>query len=87
MRNGKHKGVKNFCIIAAILVYILVGAGIYRDYGLSSDEPTERISTLVNVKYLISLFDQDRASEMEVPDLMTYDDRYYGTLLHMPNMI
>lgn len=87
MRNGKHKGVKNFCIIAAILVYILVGAGIYRDYGLSSDEPTERISTLVNVKYLISLFDQDRASEMEVPDLMTYDDRYYGTLLQMPTMI
>lgn len=87
MRSEKCKRLKNYCIIVVVLLYFLLGTGIYKDYGISTDEPTERTSTLVNVKYLISLFDQDKASEMEVPDLMTYDDRYYGTILQMPAVI
>lgn len=79
--------INHFIIIAAFLAYLAVGIGIYRDYGISSDEPTERISTLVNVKYILTFLGHDHAAQMEVPELETYSDRYYGTLLQMPSVV
>ena len=83
----KTDKVINYLIILAFAVYLVLGIGIYRDYGISADEPTERVSTLVNAKYIFEFLDIDKASEMEVPNLKEYKDRYYGTFLQMPTMI
>lgn len=77
----------NCLIILAFVAYLILGIFIYRDYGISSDEPTERVSTLVNVKYILNFFGIDKAEELEVPDLEDYKDKYYGTFLQMPTII
>lgn len=82
-----RKPVINCIIVLAFAVYLVVGIFVYRDYGISADEPTERVSTLVNVKYILNTLGIDKASEMEVPDLEDYEYKYYGTFLQMPTMI
>ncbi len=78
---------KNCLIILAFVIYLILGISVYRDYGISSDEPTERVSTLVNVKYILNFFDIDKAAEPEALELKDYKDKYYGTFLQMPTMI
>ncbi len=77
----------NVIIVMLLLAYFAVGVLVYRDYGISSDEPTERISTLVNVKYVLNFFGADHMSEYDIPDLETYIYRNYGTFLQMPSII
>lgn len=87
MEKKNSKVFINIIIIVALLAYIALGVAIYRDYGISSDEPTERISTLVNVKYVLNFLGSDRMAEYDVPDLETYIYRNYGTFLQMPAAI
>lgn len=87
MKEKNKKNLINCLIVLVFLAYLALGIGIYRDYGISSDEPTERISTLVNVKYVLNFFGMDKMSGFDVPDLETYQDRYYGTFLQMPTVI
>lgn len=75
-----------YFIILVFLVFLMVGIKIYRDYGISSDELTERVSTVVNAKYVMDVLGID-TSGIEVPELSEYPDRYYGTILQMPTMI
>lgn len=77
----------NFIIIVMFLAYLMLGIGVCRDYGISSDEPTERLSTLINVKYVLTSFKVECMSGFDVPDLETYDCRNYGTFLQMPSVI
>ena len=85
MKNRKQ--MTKCLIVFAFAVYLLVGIFIYQDYGISADEPTERISTLVNVKYILKILGIDKETGIEVPDLTEYKDKYYGTFLQMPAMI
>lgn len=85
MKIGKQ--VINCLIVLAFAAFLLVGILIYRDYGISADEPTERVSTLVNAKYILNTLGVDKATEIEVPDLEDYEYKYYGTFLQMPTMI
>lgn len=85
MKNRKR--MTKCLIVFAFAVYLLVGIFIYQDYGISADEPTERISTLVNVKYILSILNVEKAEAIDVPDLADYKDRYYGTLLQLPTSI
>lgn len=87
MKKKTAKNLANYLAAIVFLVYLLLGTGLYRDYGISVDEPTERISTLVNVKYVLSFLDAGKAAAMEVPDLGEYKDKYYGTLLQMPSAV
>ena len=85
MKNRKR--MTKCLIVFVFAVYLLVGIFIYQDYGISADEPTERISTLVNVKYIFKILGIDKETGIEVPDLTEYKDKYYGTFLQMPAMI
>lgn len=81
------KGLINCIVLVVFLAYLALGVRVYRDYGISADEPTERLSTLVNVKYALNFLGADRMSGFDVPDLETYSERNYGTLLQMPSVI
>lgn len=84
MKKKTTKRLMHFLIILAFLAYLLLGIGIYQDYSISPDEPTERVSTLINVKYVLNYWGIDKADEIDLPDLPDYKDRYYGTFLQMP---
>jgi hypothetical protein len=63
-----------FLVGVFFLCLIILGFFIYRDYGLSWDEPTSHRNGQVALKYIL---DGD-------PELWTYSERYYGTLFEMP---
>ena len=69
----------NVIIVMLLLAYFAVGVLVYRDYGISSDEPTERISTLVNVKYVLNFFGADHMSE--------YDRHFFHRVFHIPHRV
>lgn len=77
----------NVAAIVLLAIYIFVGLSVYGDYGISTDELIERLSAYTNIKYVVSLFDEEKAEKIQAPDLMTYKDRYYGLLLQMPTIV
>lgn len=81
----KDKIVKTIPIIL-LIGYIVLGLFIYDDYGISTDEVTERRTTLINVKYIMNMVGYDGLSDMD-DDLLEYKDRYYGVFLQMPCVI
>ncbi len=87
MWKRSNKNFTNFIVMLLLLAYLALGVSVYRDYGISADEPTERISTLVNVKYALNFWGADYMSEYDIPDLETYIYRNYGTFLQMPSVI
>lgn len=87
MEKKANRGLINCIVLVVFLAYLALGVRVYRDYGISADEPTERLSTLVNVKYALNFLGADRMSGFDVPDLETYSERNYGTLLQMPSVI
>ena len=59
MWKKRKENLINVIIVMLLLAYFAVGVLVYRDYGISSDEPTERVSTLVNVKYALNVMGGD----------------------------
>ena len=47
---------KNICLTLFFLSLLMIGIYIYQDYGLSWDEPTERLTGLVNLNYIEEFF-------------------------------
>ncbi len=74
-KSGKYFALFFLCI------YILIGVFIYKDYSVSTDEPNERRTMYVNLNYITTLLGKE---SMEVEDLHSYIDRYYGIFLQMP---
>jgi hypothetical protein len=61
---------------AAILffgIYLFIGLLIYRDYGISWDEPPQRTIGVLNVQYILGLNQ----------DLLGYFDRFYGPVFEI----
>lgn len=83
----KKNNISKYIVIAFFAIYLVVGILIYKDYGISSDEPTERTTTLVNVKYVLETFGLDKADGIAVPELEEYSDKYYGTILQIPTFV
>ncbi len=77
-------------LILSVLLFIvifIVGIVIYDDYGLSTDEPTERTSSFVNLKFILRKVLGEAAVPdplKNYPELETYLDNEYGVLLQMP---
>lgn len=65
------------------LIYFLIGLCIFKDYGISTDEPFERSTMYVNLSYILNQFGRE---PMNVPALETYEDKYYGMVLQMPTI-
>src|SRR5215467_6984714 len=72
--------------ILCFLVLLVIGLCIYRDYGISWDEPKQRISGAVTLKYLAERFApsllNDTANHLE--SLNDYKDRDYGIAFETP---
>jgi len=74
-------------VILLFAVYFIIGMFIYRDYGVSTDEHSERLTSLANYTYvmerLMSASDSESVQQAlrNAPDLMTWHDRYYGVAL------
>lgn len=87
MERKKTKGLINCIVLVIFLAYLALGVRIYKDYGISADEYTEHLSTLVNVKYALNFLNVDRMSGFDIPDLETYSERNYGVFLQIPSVI
>lgn len=77
------RGGKCLILFAACL-YLLVGAAVFRDYGVSTDEPNERKTMYINANYVLTLLGKEL---MDVPELDSYEDKYYGIFLQMPTAV
>lgn len=68
------------------LVYLTIGLSVYKDYGISWDEPTHREIAMVSAKYVASIFmpgfeNQELAS---LPPMAEYSARQYGVIFDLP---
>jgi hypothetical protein len=73
-------------VMLFIAVYLLAGLFVYDDYGVFYDGPIQRQHGYVSMKYLLSKIHLRLAEEdfSAVPDLETYEHRYYGVAFHLP---
>lgn len=67
-------------------VVLAVGVLVHRDYGISWDEPHQRFTGAVSVKYLAELFAPSLVSgeASRLPALKDYVDRDHGTAFETP---
>ena len=67
-------------------VLLALGVGLYRDYGISWDEPHQRFTGAVTVKHLAERFAPSlvKGEVLRLPPLDTYVDRDHGTAFEMP---
>jgi len=84
--NGLAKKKKYICIIAFFLAYFIIGISLYKDYGVSWDEPTHRQIAMVSAKYLAGVFVPGFRNEeiASLPDLADYSARQYGVVFDLP---
>ncbi|MCL2078655.1 MAG: glycosyltransferase family 39 protein [Oscillospiraceae bacterium] len=78
--------------VLLFLLYFIVGLLIFPSYGISTDEPMERETSMINLHYAMeSIFGARTAAASQIPvktSLLTYEDRYYGTALQtIPLMV
>ena len=77
------------CVSIALLFFslLILGLNSYRQYGISWDDPFQRLTGAVTVNYLAKRFNvlAFLASQYEsVPPLNTYKDRDYGVAFEAP---
>jgi hypothetical protein len=67
---------------------LALGLLLYQDFGVSWDEPVNRINGLVNLRYVADLVAPQRAAAQPklqgLPAWSTYPDKDYGVLLELP---
>jgi hypothetical protein len=68
------------------LVYLAVGISIYKDYGISWDEPVHREIAGVTAKYLSSLImpDFQHPEFAALPAFAEYGAKHYGVIFDLP---
>jgi hypothetical protein len=70
--------------IAFFLILLAVGLGVYRDYGISWDEPTSRYNGMVTLEYVAECVTPSRHAASRVMSLNKYIDRDYGVAFEAP---
>lgn len=68
------------------LIYLIIGISVYKDYGISWDEPSHREIAAVSAKYLLSIFRPDFQPPQfaSLPALSEYSARQYGVVFDLP---
>jgi len=89
MRNqdGMDKRVKHISIGLFFSFLLLLGLSRYRDFGISWDEPLQRLTGAVTVNYLAETFHTPAFMtwwQQDVPALAKYGDRDYGVAFEAP---
>lgn len=76
-------------VLTFFLVYLAIGVSIYKDYGISWDEPWHREIAGVSAKYLASLFMPNfQPTEFaSLPPLAKYSMKQYGIIFDLPMYI
>lgn len=76
-------------VVIFFLIYFFVGLAVYKDYGLSWDEPTNRMNGIVSTKYVASIFmpNFDSPDFSNLPLLADYSEREYGVIFDVPMYI
>jgi hypothetical protein len=74
------------CVFIFFLVYLIIGISVYKDYGISWDEPTHRQIAMVTAKHVESILmpgfeHPDLAS---LPPLAESSTRQYGVIFDLP---
>lgn len=82
----RRERLEKLLIIILFGAYFMAGILIYKDYGISTDEPTERESSFTNLKYAMDTLGIDGLEGVN-GDLENYDDRYYGIAMQIPPTI
>ncbi|HOR55515.1 MAG TPA: hypothetical protein PLU92_02760, partial [Flexilinea sp.] len=91
MLKAENRSDKILKEITVLIFIILLGTGlfIFDDYGVTVDEPIERQTGLVNLKFILqNLFQKPLPNELStMPDLQNYKDKYYGVFLQFPTIL
>lgn len=70
------------------LIFFTLGCVVFADYGMSTDENAERVTGLVNLKYIGTLFSDSVVNKLDpdnkIKNISEYRDRYYGVVLQTP---
>lgn len=75
-----------FFVLAFFLVYLAIGLAIYKDYGISWDEPVHREIGGVTANYLASLIRPDFQPQefVSLPPFSEYSGNKYGVIFDLP---
>jgi len=85
--NQDPKNTKRSILIILFLgVYIFIGTQVFSDYGVSVDEPAQRETSLVNLKYILEKFYPSYAEYhfKDVKELQGFYNQYYGIAFQLP---
>ncbi|GFI68574.1 hypothetical protein IMSAG249_00391 [Lachnospiraceae bacterium] len=80
----KKIGGWRYLILFLMCIYIVIGISTVGDYSVSTDEPNERRTMYINLNYITTLLGKE---PMDVPELDSYVDKYYGIFLQMPTAL
>ncbi|MEK7228044.1 MAG: glycosyltransferase family 39 protein [Patescibacteria group bacterium] len=72
--NNIEEKHKKYLVLGFFALLLIIGLSLYKDYGLSWDEPISHVNGQVSLSY-VSKGD---------PELLSYSERYYGTIFEMP---
>ena len=83
---------KKFLQLTSFLIFIIffvIGLFIFDDYGVTVDEPFERKTGLVNLKFILNdLLHKPLLEELsDIPALESYEDKDYGVILQLPTVL
>ena len=77
-----------FYVRAYFILLLLTGLLLYKDYGVSWDEPVDRTNGMVSAKYVAGLIAPDwtaaQAGFTSTPDIHGYLENDHGVLFEMP---
>lgn len=89
----KSDRAQKIAIIAFFTLLFLLGLSIYRDFGLTCDEPLDRNTAIANLKYVLTRFLSDDTVRSIIPgfdaikSLDDFVDHDYGVVFHLPSYI
>jgi hypothetical protein len=77
---------QHVCVFVFFLVYLIIGISVYKDYGISWDEPTHRQIAMVTAKYVASIFMPgfENPELASLPPLAESSTRQYGVIFDLP---
>lgn len=80
---------RSIFLILFLSVYIVIGMQIFSDFGISVDEPAQRETSLVNLKYILEKIYPSYAEYhfKDVEELHGFYNQYYGIAFQLPLVI
>lgn len=89
----KSDSARKIAVMAFFTLLFLLGLYIYRDFGLTCDEPLDRNTAIANLKYVLTRFLSDDTVRSIIPgfdaikSLDDFVDHDYGVVFHLPSYI